>query len=214
MAMESLQRAREAGVEVTVLTVMMATNYRELPAIARLARTVSANFRVNVYQAVQTERFALTYDQFWEGFRRLLAEVPLLNTTEPVLRGVLGLPVESCGCGRRTVRVTPKGMVIPCVYWPNHGEPLSRLLEVGAAILETPDFVACRSVPRACAVCADVPACGGGCAGRRALLGRNDAPDPFCPFARGERIRLDYETAPPKELVKVGSACTTVFATK
>ena len=214
MAMKSLQRAREAGVEVTILTVMMATNYLELPAIARLARTAGANFRVNVYQAVQTERFALAYDQFWEGFERLLAEVPLLNTTEPVLRGVLGLPAESCGCGRRTVRVTPKGKVIPCVYWPNEGEPLSRLLEVGAAILETPDFVACRSMPRACTACADVPGCGGGCAGRRALLRRTDGPDPFCPFGRGDRVRLDYQMAPPKELVKVGSACTTVFATK
>ncbi len=214
MAMDSLQRAREAGVEVTILTVMMATNYLELPAIAHLARTVGANFRVNVYQAVQTERFALAYDQFWEGFQRLLAEVPLLSTTEPVLRGVLGLPAESCGCGRRTVRVTPKGKVIPCVYWPNEGEPLSRLLEVGAAILETPNFAACRCVPRACAACADVPGCGGGCAGRRALLGHTDGPDPFCPFGRGDRIHLDYQMAPPKELVKVGSACTTVFATK
>jgi radical SAM protein with 4Fe4S-binding SPASM domain len=215
MAMESLRRAREAGVEVTILTVMMATNYLELPAIARLARTVGANFRVNVYQAVQTEGFALAYDQFWEGFRRLLAEVPLVNTTEPVLRGVLGLPAESpSGCGRRTVRVTPKGMVIPCVYWPNDGEPLSRLLEVGPAILDTPDFVACRGVPRACTACPDVPACGGGCAGRRALVGAIGAPDPLCPFARGDRIRVDYHLAPPKDLVKIGSACTTVLATK
>jgi len=215
MAMESLHRAREAGVEVTVLTVMMTTNYLELPAIARLAGTLGANFRVNAYQAVRTDRFAVAYDQFWEAFRRLLAEVPLLNTTEPILRGVLGLPAESpSGCGRRTVRVTPKGRVIPCVYWPDEGEPLSHLLEEGPEILEAPAFVACRCVPRACAVCADVPACGGGCAGRRVLAGRRDAPDPFCPFARGDRIRLDYQMAPPKELVKVGSACTTVFATK
>src|SRR3990172_4841748 len=40
MAMESLHRCRERGVEVTVLAVMMATNYRELPAIPRLARPV------------------------------------------------------------------------------------------------------------------------------------------------------------------------------
>jgi radical SAM protein with 4Fe4S-binding SPASM domain len=215
MAMESLHRAREAGVEVTVLTVMMATNYLELPAIARLAGTVGANFRVNVYQAVQTDRFALGYEQFWEGFRRVLAEIPLLHTTEPVLRAALGIPGGAhAGCGRSTVRVTPKGTVIPCVYWPGAGEPLSRLLEAGPDILEAPAFVACRSMPPACDACVDGSGCGGGCGGRRALAGRPSDPDPYCPFARGERLRLGYQMAPPKELVKVGSACTTVFATK
>lgn len=215
MAMESLHRAREAGVEVTVLTVMMTTNYRELPAIARLARSVGANFRVNVYQAVQTDRFGLAYDQFWEGFRGVLAAVPLLDTTEPVLRGALGLPHgPQGGCGRRTVRVTPKGTVIPCVYWPEAGEPLSRLLEMGPGILETPAFVACRSVPPACDACADGSGCAGGCGGRRAVAGRRNDPDPYCPFARNDRLRLEYQLAPPKELVKVGSACTTVFATR
>ncbi len=151
MAMDSLHRCRERGVEVTVLAVMMATNYTELPAIAALARSLGANFRVNVYQPVQTDRFTLTYDQFWEGFRRLLAEFPLLNTTEPVLRGALGLPAgPPSGCGRRTVRVSPKGRVIPCVYWPGDGEPLARLLEAGPGILDAPAFVACRNAPAAC----------------------------------------------------------------
>ena len=215
MAMESLHRARQAGVEVTVLTVMMATNYLELPAIARLARTVGANFRVNVYQAVQTDRFALGYEQFWEGFRRVLAEIPLLHTTEPVLRAALGLPGgRNGGCGRSTVRVTPKGTVIPCVYWPDGGDPLTGLLETGPGILETPAFVACRSVPPACDACSEVSGCGGGCGGRRALTGRPNEPDPYCPLVRDDRLRIEYQLAPPKELVKVGSACTTVFATR
>jgi radical SAM protein with 4Fe4S-binding SPASM domain len=215
MALRSLHRCRELGVEVTVLAVMMATNSRELLAIARLARSVGANFRVNVYQPVRTDGFALSYAQFWEGFRRVLGEVPLLHTTEPVLRAALGLPAgPPSGCGRRTVRVSPKGTVIPCVYWPGEGEPLARLLDEGPGILDAPAFAACRNSPPACAACGDVPACGGGCAGRRALAGRPDGPDPFCPFASGERMNIAYHLAPHRELVKVGSACTTVFATK
>ena len=215
MALRSLHRCRELGVEVTVLAVMMATNYGELPAIARLARSAGANFRVNVYQAVRTDRFAPSYEQFWEGFRRVLAEVPLRHTTEPVLRAALGLPAgPPSGCGRRTVRVSPKGAVIPCVYWPGEGEPLTRLLDEGPGILDAPAFAACRDAPPGCPACRDVPACGGGCAGRRALAGRPGGPDPFCPFARGERMNIAYHLAPHRELVKVGSACTTVFATK
>ncbi|MFB3817380.1 MAG: radical SAM protein [Candidatus Methylomirabilales bacterium] len=215
MAMRSLERARELGVEVTVLAVMMATNYAELPAIGRLARSLGANFRVNVYQPVRTDRYTLSYEQFWEGFRRTLAEFPLLSTSEPVLRGVLGLPEGGgCGCGRRTVRVTPGGRVLPCVYWPAAGEPLARLLELGAAILDAPDFRACRGAAATCAACAPGQGCRGGCAGRRALAGRLAGPDPLCPFARGETLRLDFQLAPHRELVKVGSACTTVFATR
>jgi MoaA/NifB/PqqE/SkfB family radical SAM enzyme len=211
LAIRSLQRARELGVEVTVLTVMMATNFAELSAIARLAGALGANFRVNVYQPVRTDRFTLSYEQFWDGLRRVLAEHPLLNTTEPVLRAALGLPNGApCGCGRTTVRVTPAARVMPCVYWPGPGQPLSRLLELGAGILDTADFVACRDAPRGCLTCA----CGGGCAGRRALSGRPEVPDPFCPFARGEVPRIDFQLAPHRELVKVGSACTTVFETR
>jgi radical SAM protein with 4Fe4S-binding SPASM domain len=215
MAMDAIHRCRALGVEVTLLAVMMATNYRELPDIARLARSLGGNFRVNIYQPVKTDRYTLSYDQFWDGFRGLLGEFPLLTTTEPVLRGALGLPAGApSGCGRRTVRVSPKATVVPCVYWPGQGESLARLLEVGAGILEAPAFVACRSAPPACPACRDVPACGGGCAGRRALTGPLEGPDPFCPFARGERIQIAYALAPHRELVKVGSACTTVFATR
>ena len=45
-------------------------------------------------------------------------------------------------------------------------------------------------------------------------MGRLGGPDPFCPFARGERMAIDFQMAPHRELVKVGSACTTVFVTK
>ena len=110
--------------------------------------------------------------------------------------------------------MSPKGTVIPCVYWPGEGESLARLLEAGPGILDAPAFAACRNAPPACPACTDVPACGGGCAGRRALTGRPDGPDPFCPFARGERMSIAYQMAPHRELVKIGSACTTVFATK
>ena len=71
-------------------------------------------------------------------------------------------------------------------------------------------FVQARQVPMACAGCP----CRGGCAGRRALTGALDAPDPYCPFARGERVALDWEPAPSEDLPKVGSACTTVVSAR
>src|SRR6266436_3407965 len=70
--MVAIERAQGLGVTVTVLTVMMKTNFRRLPEIAKVAFTTSANYRVNVYQPVKTDAFTLTYEEFWDGFRRLL----------------------------------------------------------------------------------------------------------------------------------------------
>src|SRR6266545_4598102 len=116
--MAAIERAQQLGIVVTALSVMMKTNYTRLPEIARVAFAAGANYRVNVYQPVKTDRFTLSYEEFWEGFRRLLGATRLVSTTEPILNAMLGDPFTTgSGCGRRTVRVTPKGRVIPCVYW-------------------------------------------------------------------------------------------------
>src|SRR6059036_375365 len=83
--MVAIERAQGLGVTVTVLTVMMKTNFRRLPEVAKVAFAAGANYRVNVYQPVKTDAFTLTYEEFWDGFRRLLAAARLVSTTEPIL---------------------------------------------------------------------------------------------------------------------------------
>lgn len=204
-----LERCIGLGVPVTVTAVMMSINHDRLPALARLASEFGANLRVNVYQPSKTDRFTLTYAQFWAGIRCLAAATRLVATTEPVLAGILGLDdFAGPGCGRSTVRVAPDGRVLPCTYWPASRLRVADLVRLGERIVDAPEFAAARSRPPACQGCP----CRGGCAGRRALTGRLDGPDPYCPFARGERIRLDWERADRQDLPKVGSACTTVVA--
>src|SRR6266850_1621774 len=113
-------------------------------------------------------------------------------TTEPVLAAVLGLrDFPGPGCGRSTVRIAPDGRVLPCTYWPGSHLTIGDLERAGGNIVEADEFVAARRIPPACVDCP----CRGGCAGRRALTGRPDAPDPYCPFARGELVVLDWERA-------------------
>ncbi|MBI2468300.1 MAG: radical SAM protein [Candidatus Rokubacteria bacterium] len=207
--MEALERCATLGVPVTVTAVMMSVNATRLPELARVAATVGASLRVNVYQPAKTDRFTLTYAAFWEAFRRLAGETRLVATTEPVLAAVLGVPgFAGPGCGRSTVRVAPDGRVLPCTYWPSSRLTLGDLEARGAAIVEAPEFALAREAPAACAGCP----CRGGCAGRRALVGDLGAADPYCPFARGDRIALDWERAATADLPKLGSACTTVVS--
>lgn len=206
--MKTLERCSELGLNVTVTSVMMNVNYSKLPALARLAASLGAHLRVNVYQPSKSDRFTLSYDQFWNGFTRLLGSTRLVATTEPVLAAVLGLDgFAGPACGRSTIRVAPDRRVLPCTYWPPSRLTLDDLHRLQERIIDTEEFQQARTVPAACHGCP----CGGGCAGRRALVSLRD-PDPYCPFARGDRIAIDWERAVAEHLPKAGSACTTIVS--
>ncbi len=207
---EQAARCRRLGVSVAFVAVMMRTNNLRLADVARLAGRYGAPLRVNVYQAVRSDAFALGYEQYWEGFERLFAETDVLAIGEPLVRAMAGLPRREGGCGVGTVRVTPRATVQPCVYWPGPGDPLAVLLDAGAAVVETQPFREARTVPEACQPCALRDVCRGGCAGRRRLDGALERPDRYCPVVRGERRNLTVRFAPGRDLPKVGSACTTI----
>lgn len=207
---EQAARCRSLGVSVTFIAVMMRSNFDRLTDIADLAAAYDSALRINVYQSVRSDAFALTYDEYWRGFERLFAHTEAIAIGEPLVRAMAGLPPRRGGCGVATVRVTPRATVQPCVYWPGSGAPLDLLLDLGPAIIDTAPFAAARATPAACFPCPHLAACGGGCAGRRRLLEALDQPDPYCPIVRGEDRRLGIRMAASRELAKLESACTTI----
>jgi radical SAM protein with 4Fe4S-binding SPASM domain len=207
---QQADRCRRLGVPVTFIAVMMKSNFDRLAEIAAVAKSYDAPLRINVYQAVRTDAFALTYDEYWTGFEKLFASTDVIAIGEPLVRAMAGLPPRQGGCGVATVRVTPRATVQPCVYWPGGGAPLDALLELGAEVVASDAFIAARSTPAVCETCAFRSVCGGGCAGRRRLLDALDTPDPYCPVVRADRRRLSVRMASARDLPKTESACTTV----
>ena len=204
------ERCVRVGVPVTIIAVMMKANYLRLAEVARVAKQFDAPLRVNVYQAVRSDIYALSYEQYWEGFRRLFAETDVIAIGEPLVRAMAGLPPLRGGCGVSTVRVTPRATTQPCVYWPGSGEPLSDLISMGLDILDSAPFDQARTLPDACQPCEFRDSCHGGCAGRRRLQGALLEPDYYCPIVRGERPSLQIRMAEARDLPKLGSSCTTV----
>ena len=191
---------------------MMRSNYAKLPEIGALAARHGANFRVNVYQAVKTDTFSLDYEQFWTGSQRLLESCPLAVCNEPIVRAILGFDAAPGGCGKGTIRVTPKGEVLPCVYWPKRNLALTDLAQLGARIVNSPAFRELDQIPQFCASCRFVESCRGGCPSRRLLRGGLDLPDEFCPFAAGKPLpSFASHAGSSRQFPKAGSACTTVF---
>jgi radical SAM protein with 4Fe4S-binding SPASM domain len=195
---QQAERCRRLRIPVTIIAVMMKSNYLRLPDVARVAKQFDAPLRVNVYQAVRSDVYALNYEEYWEGFRRLFEETDVIAIGEPLVRAIAGLPPLRDGCGVRTIRVTPRGTTQPCVYWPGSGEPNS-----------TP-FEEARTLPETCNPCEFRDSCHGGCAGRRRLQGALLQPDFYCPIIRGERPTLPVRTAVNRDLPKLSSSCTTV----
>jgi radical SAM protein with 4Fe4S-binding SPASM domain len=203
-------RCVRLGIPVTFIAVMMKSNYMRLAEVARVAKRYHSPLRVNVYQAVRSDLYALSYDEYWQGFRALFAETDVIAIGEPLVRAMAGLPPRIGGCGVSTVRITPRATTQPCVYWPGAGESLSGLSSIGSAVVETSPFVQARTLPEACGSCVYLESCYGGCAGRRRLQSALDQPDFYCPVVRGQVEKLEIRMAAARELPKGESACTTI----
>jgi radical SAM protein with 4Fe4S-binding SPASM domain len=204
------ERCVRLGAPITIIAVMMKSNYLRLADVAMVAKKLGAPLRVNVYQAVRSDLYALTYEQYWQGFRELFEKTDVIAIGEPLVRAMAGLPPLDGGCGVSTVRVTPRATTQPCVYWPGSGEPLAKLISAGPEILASVPFEEARTLPEACQPCEFRETCHGGCAGRRRLQAALLQPDFYCPIVRGERPRLMIRMAANRDLPKFGSSCTTV----
>jgi len=211
---QQAERCLKLDIPVTIIAVMMKSNYLRLADVARVAKPFGAPLRVNVYQAVRSDTYALSYEQYWVGFGRLFEETDVIAIGEPLVRAMAGLPLLPAACGVSTVRVTPRGTTQPCVYWPGSGEPLSDLISAGTNILSSTPFEQARTLPPTCNQCEFREPCHGGCAGRRRLQGALLQPDCYCPIIRGDRPRLEIRMAANRDLPKLSSSCTTVVVAR
>src|SRR3954447_19110991 len=62
---QQAERCVRLGVPVTVIAVMMKSNYLRLADVARVAKRFGAPLRINVYQSVRSDLYALSYEEYW-----------------------------------------------------------------------------------------------------------------------------------------------------
>jgi radical SAM protein with 4Fe4S-binding SPASM domain len=209
--MSSIERCARLGVKVSVLAVLMNVNFKDQGRIAKLAASLGADFRVNVYQPMYTDKFMLSFDQYWEAFQMLFDETEIISVTEPLVNTFLGLGHgNGTPCGGSSIRVTPDRRLKPCVYWPESDLRIEDLVEKKEAIFQTPLFRDTHKTPLFCLSCEHVNSCGGGCAARRILRSRPDDPDEYCPVVRGKELHLRAQPSGAERPLRTGSICTTI----
>ncbi|MBW1982175.1 MAG: radical SAM protein [Deltaproteobacteria bacterium] len=209
--MAAIDRCSKLGVKVSILAVLMNVNYRDQGRLARLAASLGADFRVNVYQPMFTDRFMLSFEQYWQAYQILFDHSEILSVTEPLVNAFLGLnTTRGTPCGGKSIRITPDRKLKPCVYWPESELTIDDLAEKGESVFATPLFRNTHTIPEFCRNCTHLLTCSGGCAARRILRKRPHDPDEYCPILRGKKIRLQGQLSSAKRPLRTGSICTTI----
>ncbi|TXT65981.1 MAG: hypothetical protein BAJALOKI1v1_340004 [Promethearchaeota archaeon] len=208
---QAIERCKDLGINMSLLATMMSINYQYMKDLVSLARSFDLNLRVAVYQAVFSDSYRLSYDQFWQGFKDLLSTGELISCSEPVVRAALGLNPVYSPCGHKSIRINPLGQISPCVYYngthTTHSlHTINDLSDLGEDILNTYYFMLSREIPSEAKDCP----CQGGCFSRRALDGNLNAHDFYCPWARGEEMKLEYHQAVETDLVRSENNCNII----
>ena len=208
-----MARCRRLGVSTSIVTVLMASNHRAMRELVALVADRGALLRVNVYQPMRHDLASPTFEQFWRAWSDLLDVADVVACGEPIVRAVLGLPAtEGEGCGAATLRLTPRGEILGCVYERESALSLADLVRLGSDVARSGRLHRALPLPAACASCPQKETCRGGCSSRRRLVDAS-APDVYCPFVRGVDVPLRRDRAPSSGPVspKAASACTTIL---
>ncbi len=209
--MAGIERCQRLGIRISILAVLMNLNHKDLGALARLAASFGADFRVNAYQPMYTETFMPNFEQYWDAYNILFDQSEVISVSEPLVNTFLGLDgLSGTPCGGRSMRVTPDGKLKACVYWPESDLTIADLVERKEAIFESPHFKATHHTPQFCLRCEHVGNCGGGCTARRMLRGRLEAPDEYCPIYAGKPVTLTGQRSAIAKPLRTGSICTTI----
>jgi radical SAM protein with 4Fe4S-binding SPASM domain len=209
--MAGIERCNRLGIRVSILAVLMNLNYSELGAIAGLAASLGADFRVNVYQPMYTHEFMPSFDEYWEAYRLLFDQSEIISVTEPLVNTFMGhSDLNGTPCGGRSLRITPDRFLKACVYWPGSDLTIDDLVEQKNGIFTSTLFKKTHNIPLFCRSCSYFRNCGGGCSARRMLRGRPDEPDEYCPVFRGKAMELRSRSSVATKPLRAGSICTTI----
>lgn len=220
LVLEQIERCKRLGVETSIAFCLLNRNCEHLESMLKLTKELAINFRINIYKPVHTDKFTLSYDEFWGSIKYLMANSKLISCSEPIVN--VALRDNNCAphghpCGQNSIRVKPSGKVVSCVYMNNGDVYLKDLIDFAKENNKDDVFTiinkgTCfeRVLPEECKDCEHKELCGGGCLSRRILSGNNSY-DEYCFIKRNEQIEIPHEwEETEKDLVHSSYLCTLI----
>ena len=212
-AIGALEYCQKLGITVSIATCLMNINCKDIVKFKDLMEKYNVFLRVNIYKPVNTNKYTLTYEEFWDAIKTIYKEFRVVSCSEPIIKAVLGIKEPEsegrCGCGKTSLRITPYGKIVPCVYYKDSDYTIDDFDKIDENSFPEMDIL-----PDECKDCEYATTCHGGCAGRRHYTGINK-PDIYCPFIRNDKITLDYnpeyERESSEEFVHASYLCTMIL---
>jgi len=158
--------------------------------------------------AVRSDLYALTYEEYWQGFLKLFESTDVIAIGEPLVRAMAGLPHTRRRMWRQHVRVTPRATTQALRLLARlRKSPLSELIFVRVRDSELCAFRA-RFVhfQKRAGLGEFRDSCHGGCAGRRRLQGALPLAGFLCPIIRASAHGSTSAWPHDRDLPKLGPA--------
>lgn len=199
-AILGVERAKSAGVNMSIALALTNKNYRYLPEFARILDKYDIFLRINIYKPIHSNEFSLSYEQFWEAIKLMADNFGMMGSSEPILALVLDDNIRGSPCGH-SLRIHTDLSVSGCVYLSNEA-------------IETKEFIKLsKKIPDFCKECSVVKRCRGGCLSRRILQCSAFSPDVYCPMANNKEVpEIKFRRSRAQNLVHLNYLCTTLLS--
>lgn len=227
-AINGLRLLQEHDIERSITTCITSQNCDtgNLTGLLDIAREYGAHFRINWFKPTgrgkENQYLKLSIDQVNDTFRWLMNNTKVIALPDPYFSSLLGIKngTDGCPCGQVSFRITPTGVVVPCVYFTKEFDNLNLRQDGFQEVVNSGLFqrIRGRNIPE-CRDCSVSETCRGGCASRAYLEhGSLDKPDAFCYKTHGITENpfsdLKIEFTPGKSMVHDNYLCTIIMEPK
>lgn len=172
-AIMAIKRCKKYDINVSIASVLMSNNYSYLVDFKKILDVLDVNLRINLYKSVNTDKFVLSYEEFWNVIEDISNNFEVISCSEPLLSLVYDDVKGGSRCGD-SIRIHPDGDISSCVYL--NGAQSNNFNTKKREVLEF------------CESCKVVDKCVGGCYGRRIIDNRETLPDMYCPIYNNKSL--------------------------
>lgn len=227
-AINALQLLQKYDVHRSIVTCITAQNCtpKHISPLLDIAKKYGATFRINWFRPTgrgkKDPKFKLNVNQVNSIFRWLVQNTKIIALPDPYFSSLVGIQnkTQGCPCGKVSFRITPIGVVVPCVYFTKEFNNLNIKTSDFNKVTNSPLFqkINNRTIEE-CKDCEYYEKCRGGCASRACLEHSSmNKPDAFCFKMHGIKKNpfkdLKVELNSKKGMVHENYLCTMIMEPK
>ncbi len=226
-AIKALNLLKENCIEFSIVVCITAKNCskKNIDKLLSLSKEYGCDLRINWFKLTgrgkYNQEFKLNIKQVNETFKYIIKKAYIRAMPDPYFSALLGINSrKGCPCGKDSFRITPNGIVVPCVYFTKEMDNINLVNSEFSEIINSKPFKKINNrIIKFCKNCEYFENCRGGCASRAYLeFGSMNEPDAFCFKKAGLKKNpfknMKFEYKPGSLKVHENYLCTIIVKAK